>query len=189
MPRVSSCRRVRALAELAVIAAAGLWPLSTAALAETLPEALARVYQNNPQLNAQRAQLRATDENVPQALSGYRPQISAGLMSGIQGVNNGLPDGTSQSALLRPWMAGVTLTQPLFNGFKTGNSVRQAESQVLSGRQALRVVEQSVFVSAVTAYMNVVADQTLVEAQRANVTFLRETLDSTRRSLDAGNVT
>ena len=174
---------------LPVLLAAGLGWLTTAALAETLPEALARVYQNNAQLNAQRAQLRVTDENVPQALSGYRPQISAGLMSGIQGVTNGLPDGTSQSALLRPWMAGVTLSQPLFNGFKTGNTVRQAESQVLAGRQALRTVEQSVFVAAVTAYMGVVADQALVEAQRANVTFLRENLAATRKSYDAGNVT
>ena len=86
-------------------------------------------------------------------------------------------------------MAGVTLTQPLFNGFRTANSVRQAESQVRSGREALRTIEQNVFVNAVGAYMNVVADQTLVEAQRANVTFLRETLNATTKRLEAGDVT
>jgi len=176
-------------AKLAAAAGAGAWMFATAAAAQTLPETLVRVYQNNPQLNAARAQLRVTDENVPQALSGYRPQVSAGLQSGIMGVNNGLPDGSSQSALLKPWMAGVTLTQPLFNGFKTGNAVRQAESQVLSGREALRTAEQTLFVAAVTAYMNVVSDQGLVEAQRANVTFLRETMTSTRKSYEAGNVT
>jgi outer membrane protein len=182
--------KARAVLRLALaLFAIGVWVPSTAAVGETLPEALTRVYQNNPQLNAQRAQLRVTDENVPQALSGYRPQLSAGLMAGFIGVNNGLPDGSSQSALLRPWMAGVTLTQPLFNGFKTGNSVRQAESQVLSGRQALRAMEQAVFVAAVTAYMNVVADQALVEAQRANVTFLRETMGSTRKAYETGQVT
>src|SRR5580692_3947236 len=100
MPRVSLCRRVRALAELVVVAAAGLGWLTTAALAETLPEALARVYQNNPQLNAQRAQLRVTDENVPQALSGYRPQVSANVMAGINPVRTVFPDGTSLSATL-----------------------------------------------------------------------------------------
>src|SRR5712692_8778213 len=184
----SKTRAVRRLWSPAILVA-GLWSLSTAAHGETLPEALVRVYQNNPQLNAQRAQLRATDENVPQALSGYRPQLSAGLMSGLIGVNNGLPDGTSQAATLRPWMAGVTLTQPLFNGFKTGNSVRQAESQVRSGREALRNVEQTVFVAAITAYMGVVADQALVEAQRANVAALRQILESTRIRLNAGDVT
>jgi outer membrane protein len=159
------------------------------ARAQTLADALVRVYQTNPQLNAQRAQLRVTDENVPQALSGYRPTLSASVSGGINPLTNTLIDGTVISATLRPWMAGITITQPIFNGFKTANSVRQAESQVRSGREALRMMEQTVFVSAVTAYMNVVADQALVEAQRANVTFLRETLDSTRRAEQAGNVT
>src|SRR5690242_6182689 len=45
------------------------------ALADTIEAALVRAYQGNPQLNAQRAQVRATDENVPQALSGYRPKV------------------------------------------------------------------------------------------------------------------
>ena len=46
------------------------------ASADTLPWALIQAYQNNPQLNAQRAAVRATDETVPQALSGYRPRVS-----------------------------------------------------------------------------------------------------------------
>jgi outer membrane protein len=158
-------------------------------LAESLADTLVHVYQTNAALNAQRAQVRVTDENVPQALAGYRPQISAGLSAGINPVKNSLPDGTSQSATLRPWMAGVTLTQPVFNGFRTANSVRQAESQVRSGREGLRNVEQTVFVNAVTAYMNVVADQALIEAQRANVAALRETQSATQKRLQAGDVT
>jgi outer membrane protein len=171
------------------IAAAALSGSAAPLGAQTLSDTLVRVYQNNPALNAQRAQLRVTDENVPQALSGYRPQVSAALTAGVQPVKDWFFDGTTQTATLRPRMAGVTLTQPLFNGFKTANSVRQAEAQVRSGREALRNVEQSVFVTAVTAYMNIVADQGLVEAQRANVTFLRELLAATRRRLDAGDVT
>src|SRR6516225_7265364 len=128
------------------------------ARAQTLADALVRVYQTNPQLNAQRAQLRVTDENVPQALSGYRPTLSASVLGGINPLTNTLIDGTVVSATLRPWMVGITITQPIFNGFKTANSVRQAESQVRSGREALRNIEQTVFVNAVTAYMNVVAD-------------------------------
>jgi outer membrane protein len=157
--------------------------------AETLPDALTRVYQANPQLNAERAKLRATDENIPQALAGYRPQVAGQASVGYQSLKNGLPDGSTQSAVLHPWMAGITITQPLFNGFKTANSVRQAESQVGSGRESLRNVEQGVFVDAVTAYMSVVASQALVESQRASLTFLRETLNTTRVRLNAGDVT
>jgi outer membrane protein len=181
-------RRLSPSAAVVAVAALSL-SLTGQAWAQSLPDALVRVYQNNPQLNAQRAQLRTVDENVPQALSGYRPQISAGVSAGINPLTTVFPDGSSVSTTLRPWMAGITITQPLFNGFKTANTVRQAESQVRSGREALRLVEQNVFVLAVTAHMNVVADQALIEAQRANLTFLRETLGATRKALEAGNVT
>jgi outer membrane protein len=157
--------------------------------AQSLPDALARVYQGNPQLNAERAKLRATDEGIPQALAGYRPQLAGQASVGYQTLKNGLPDGTTQSAVLHPWMAGITITQPLFNGFRTANSVRQAESQVGSGREGLRSVVQGVFIDAVTAYMAVVASQGLVESQRASVTFLKETLNTTRVRLNAGDVT
>jgi outer membrane protein len=157
--------------------------------AENLPEALAKAYQTNPQLNAERARQRATDENVPQALAGYRPQIVASLSAGLQAVRNLLPDNTIQSATLKPWTIGVTVTQTLFNGFKTANSVRVAELQVQSGREALRNVGQGVLLDAVTAYTNVLANQSLVTAQRANVAFLKETLGITQKRLNAGDVT
>jgi outer membrane protein len=160
-----------------------------AARAETVPEALVKAYQSNPQINAERARQRATDENVPQALAGYRPQIMASLSGGLLAVRNLLPDNTIQSATLKPWTIGVTVTQTLFNGFKTANSVRVAELQVQSGREALRNVGQGVLLDAVTAYTNVLANQSLVDAQRANVTFLRETLSITQRRLNAGDVT
>jgi outer membrane protein len=175
---------------LGVAAWVGFGILGTvAARAETVPEALAKAYQSNPQLNAERARQRATDENVPQALAGYRPQIVASLSGGLQAVRNLLPDNTVQSATLKPWTIGVTVTQTLFNGFKTANSVRVAELQVQSGREALRNVGQGVLLDAVTAYTNVLANQSLVDAQRANVAFLRETLGITQKRLSAGDVT
>src|SRR4030088_3087160 len=159
------------------------------AAAETLTDALAKAYQSNPQLNADRARQRGTDENVPQALAGYRPQIVARLGAGLQGVGDLLPDNTVQGVTLRPWTIGVTVTQVLFNGFKTANSVRVAELQVQSGREALRNVGQGVLLDAVTAYSNVLANQSLVEAQRSNVAFLRETVGITQKQINAGDVT
>src|SRR6188768_1137824 len=70
------------------------------AQAENLPDALAKAYQTNPQLNAERARQRATDEGVPQALAGYRPQIVASLSAGLQAVRDLLPGNTFQSASL-----------------------------------------------------------------------------------------
>ena len=118
------------------------------ATAETLSDALVKTYQTNPQLNAERARQRGTDENIPQALAGYRPQLVASLGAGLQAVRNLLPDNTVQSATLKPWTIGLTVTQVLFNGNKTANNVRIAEFQVKSGREALRNVEQGVLLEA-----------------------------------------
>jgi outer membrane protein len=159
------------------------------ARAETVSEALAKAYQSNPQLNGERARQRATDENVPQAMAGYRPQVAATLSYGLQAVRNLLVDNTIQGATLKPWTIGVTVTQTLYNGNKTANSVRVAELQIQSGREALRNVGQGVLLDAVVAYTNVLANQSLVEAQRTNVTSLRETLGIAQKRLNAGDVT
>lgn len=160
-----------------------------AAQAETLNDALVKAYQSNPQLNADRARQRATDENVPQAMAGYRPQVAATLGVGLQAVRNLLPDNTLQGTTLKPWTVGVTVTQTLFNGFKTANSVRVAEFQVKSGREALRNVGQGVLLDAVIAYTNVLANMSLLDAQRVNVSALRETLGVARKRLASGDVT
>lgn len=192
-------RRGYAIRIAAILAAGHVTFLASAACAETVSEALAKAYQNNPLLNAERARQRATDENVPQALAAYRPAIVAGLSGGLQAVRNLLPTNTlalpqgggstTQSAFLKPWTIGVTVTQILFNGNRTANSVRIAEAQVKSGREALRNVGQGVLLDAVTVYTNVLANQSLVEAQRANVTFLRETFGIAQKRLNAGDVT
>src|SRR5256884_6300491 len=115
------------------VAAACVALAAPAAYGEALPEALAKAYQTNPALNAERARQRATDENVPQALSGYRPQIVASLSGGLQAVRNLLPDNTIQSATLKPRTIGGTVTQTLFNGFKTANSGAGADLRRQSG--------------------------------------------------------
>ena len=157
--------------------------------AQTLDGALVRAYQYNPVLNAERARQRGTDENVSIALAGYRPQIAAQFSPSLIAVRDLFIDNTTASATLRGYTAQLTINQVIFNGFRTGNQVRQAESTVRSGREALRGVEQAVFLDAVAAFENVVANQALVDAQRVNVTFLRETLASTRKRLEAGDVT
>jgi outer membrane protein len=186
--RLASYRRA-GRSRSALVALAVSLTMVISATAENLPRAMVLSYQNNPQLNAERARQRGTDENVPQALTGYRPQIVASLGAGLQAVRNLLPDNAVQTATLRPWTIGVTVSQTLFNGFKTANSVRIAEFQVLSGREALRNVGQGVLLDAVTAYMNVLANKALYEAQRTNLQVLKEIQATTKKRLDAGDVT
>lgn len=162
--------------------------LSRAGPAETLPSALTLSYQNNPQLNAERARLRATDEGVPQALSGYRPQVTATADIGVQ-YNDQASTAGSVAGTTVPRGVGITGTQTIFNGLRTANRTRAAEGQVFAGREALRVLEQQVLLDAVTAYMNVVRDTAILTLQRHNVEVLEEQLRQTRDRFSVGEVT
>jgi outer membrane protein len=158
------------------------------ASAETLESALARAYAGNPTVNAQRASVRATDENVPRALSGYRPRVTGTADAGAQYVE-GESQGQRFSQETLPRGAGVQVDQNLFNGFRTRNSVRQAESQVLGARETLRNTEQNVLFDAATAYMNVLRDTAILNLQRNNVEVIDEQLRQTRDRFNVGEVT
>jgi outer membrane protein len=182
-------------AAAAVLLMAYLGPMP--ALADTIEAALVRSYQNNPQLNAQRASVRSTDENVPQALSGYRPKVAITGSAGYQYTDTNSTQGGSPGVLVRteihgtdpPRSIGATVTQTLFNGNQTANKTRAAESQVSGAREALRVLEQSVLLAAATIYMDYLRDAAIVEVQRSNTRVLTQTLKQTRDRFNVGEVT
>jgi outer membrane protein len=184
--------RCNAAGILAIILACTV--LAGAARAQTLEIALRQAYENNPQLNAQRAILRQTDEGVPQALSGYRPRVSATASLGSQYLDSLTKVGTpplysTLSGTNAPRSVGLSATQTLYNGFQTANRTRAAESQVLAGRETLRLLEQQVLLDAATAYMNLLRDSAILETQRRNVEVLQEQLRQTRDRFDVGEVT
>jgi outer membrane protein len=158
------------------------------AVAETLDSALVRAYNANPTLNAQRASVRATDENVPRALSGYRPRVTASADAGIQYQES---EGGARSGAETTYPRGtnIQIDQTIFNGNRTGNTVRQAESNVLAARETLRNTEQNVLFDAVSAYMNVLRDTAILNLQRNNIEVLEEQLRQTRDRFNVGEVT
>ena len=181
------CRRERGLLVrfsrlgLATVGAvASLVVAVTPSAAETLAEALASAYANNPTINAQRAALRATDEGVPQALSGYRPTVNGSASVGVQ---------RSTTSTTYPRTLQLVVEQPLFLGFRTKNSVKMAETAVLAGRESLRSVEQTILLSAVTAFMNLVQAQANLNLQSQNVDFLSRQLSAENDRLKVGEGT
>lgn len=183
-------RRTTSLARAAAVF--GLLAVAAPAAADTIESALVRAYQDNPQLNAQRASVRSTDENVPQALSGYRPRVNVTGSGGIQytDLTSGIgPAAARLTGTQVPRSIGATASQTLFNGFQTANRTRAAESQVSSAREGLRVLEQSVLLAAATIYMDYLRDAAIVEVQRSNVRVLDQTLRQTRDRFNVGEVT
>ncbi|MEZ5781615.1 MAG: TolC family outer membrane protein [Rhizobiaceae bacterium] len=168
----------RALLAAVVLSSTAL--TSVSASAETLLGALAKAYTNNSELNAARAGLRATDEDVAIAKSGYRPVI-AGTGSYSAAKQNGLEIQTGSF--------GIEIQQNLFDGFQTRNSVRGAESRVRASTESLRNTEQTVLFNAASSYMNVIRDRQIAVLTERNLEFLTEQVRAARSRFDVGEGT
>lgn len=154
--------------------------------AETLSQALAAAYKFNPKLDAARASQRATDEEVPRAMAGYRPSVTGTATTAYQNTRGGL---ATTNGELSPRTYSVGLVQPLFRGFRTINAVNGAEATVRAGRETLRIAEMGVLLEAVTAYGDVVRDTAIVKLRENNVAVLTRDLKSTQDRFNVGEVT
>jgi TolC family type I secretion outer membrane protein len=151
------------------------------------PDALAAAYAGNPTLDARRADLRAVDEGVPQALSGWRPTIEGRALGGHEWDNVNQP--VARDRELWPRSYGVAIRQPIFDGFGTVAATAQAEQLVQAGRFRLLETEQVVLLDAVTAYMAVVRDEAVLQLNINNEKVLTADLEATRDRFNAGELT
>jgi len=175
---------------LSCCAAASLLLPGADALADKLTDALVDAYTTNPQILAERANLRATDEGVPQALSGWRPTLTFTGSGGVQRQENqpfAAPLVPGQSNL-NPYIADLNLNQPLYS-FKTVPLTAQAEKNVEAERARNIAVEEAVFFSVIQAHLDVVRDQATVELSVNNEQVLRRQLEATNDQFRVGAVT
>lgn len=169
--------------------ALALGAVAASAHAETLADAVALAYQSNPQLQAQRAQVRALDETYVQARAGWRPTATAqitgsyskspqaGLFGGVSQVESNVGD------------AVLGVTQPIYTGGRTAASVRASEADILAARQTLRATEAAVLQQVVSAYADVVRDRALLAIRERDVAVLQGEVDDAMARLRAGEVT
>lgn len=179
-------RKARLLAGVAAVVA-GLVQ-APAVGAETLEEVLASAYATNPTLLARRAQLRATDELVPQALSNWRPRVT--LSSEV--ARGRYESNTSSQAREQGRTSesgSLTVTQPLYRGGRTVAETRRAEANVLANRADLTSSEQTVLLSAATAYLDVVRDEAVLNLNVNNEQVLRRQLEAAQERFRVGEIT
>jgi len=176
------------LTQVAAIGSVALGVAATPAAAESLQEAWAKAYSTNPSIAAERARLRAVDEGLPEAKSGWRPTVTlsgdAGVRYTDQEVNN-----VGDSSTNTPVTLTGQVTQPLYRGGRTVADTQRAKADVFAGRASLANVEQQVLLSVGTSYMDVLRDQAVVELNENNVRVLDRQLQATRDRFSVGEVT
>lgn len=150
----------------------------------TLADALGVAYETNPQLDAARAGLRATDENVAIADSNFRPQVA---VTGSYGYEK-IPPVFGGASISHPLSGQLQVTQPVFN-FSNFAQLGKAKEQVQVGRAQLISTEETVLFDGVTAYMDVVRDQATVSLRESNVAVLTKQRDATQEQFRVGELT
>ncbi len=185
MPRPITSTLLRAAALAALLASVS----PVAVSAETLEDALSQAYASNPTLNARRASLRAVDENVPQAAAGWRPTVRVTGAYGRRDVEVEQAGRTTVNEDRNNGSAGISMTQPIYQGGRTQAGTQRAEAQVQAERARLVASEQTVFIGVVTNYANVLRDQAVVELRANNEQRLRRQLEATRDRFRVGEVT
>jgi outer membrane protein len=185
LPQNGPARAARRMARLLLIALAllGLGRAAPAA-AQSLTDVLATTYESNPQLLAGRAQLHATNELVPQALSGWRPTIAGTASLGRSWIDSDV--GSSSS---NPHAVGASISQPVYRGGRTVASTREAENLVRAERARLVGIEQDVLLDTVAAYMDVVRDMAVLELNINNQQVLTRQLEAARDRFEVGEIT
>ena len=147
-------------------------------------DALSMAYENNPFLKASREELKATDENMPQAISGFLPSISANTERGRRETTQ---SGTAIDKVTDT--KEIVIRQPLFRGGQTYNNIKLAKNIIESGRESLKEVEQEVLLEAITAYSDIIRDQEVLELSKNNVEVLQKHLEVTTERFELGEVT
>jgi outer membrane protein len=183
-------------AALAALAAAP----ALAAPPATLADALVEAYYNNATLQEQRAALRQVDEQVPQALSGWRPTVQ---LSGSYGRINSTENNNTLATYYSPpklinsvtnlnrdtATAQAQLTQPIYTGGKVTEDLRQAKNTVYSGRAQLLASEEQVFLQVVQAYVTIITDQHILSLDQSDEGVTAEQLRDTEEQFNLGDIT
>jgi TolC family type I secretion outer membrane protein len=170
-----------------LLAALGVAGIASGAGAQSLEQALVSAYLTNPQLEAQRAALRATDELVPQALSGWRPTVEA---QGAAIYNDTLRSAPGDSGdTFTTLQSSLAVDQEIYSGGETVANTRRAERLVRVERARLMVVEQDVLLQAVTVYTDLLSARAVLDFANQNVDRLTRQLQATRDRFDVGEVT
>ena len=169
---------------IALAGAGMLLPAVAPVNAQTLNDALATAYETNPTLRAQRAQLRATDEGLPEARAGWRPSVSAEGQAGV-----GTTDSGTGSQDLQPLSYGLFASQPLYRGGRTAAGTSRAKNIILAERAKLVSVEQAILLEAATAYMDVARDTTVLDLNVRNEQVLARELNATQDRFRVGELT
>jgi outer membrane protein len=157
--------------------------------AQSLIEALSTTYNSNPDLLAQRAVLRQTDETLAQAVANWRPRVTLSVEFNKIEFDSLPQIRPATYYALNGRTTLLSMTQPIFRGGRTVADTKTAQANIQAQRAVLADTEQNVLLQAATVYADLLRDLGIVDARKNNVRVLVQQLDATRERFRVGELT
>lgn len=157
----------------------------TNSCADDLGRVLAEVHNSHPALQAEREQLKATEQGIYQAYAGFLPSASAEYDKGRQRIKyNSLAPERESTDNKR-----LVVTQPIFNGGGTIAQIGSAKARLESAEARYKQLQQQILMNVATAYIVVVEMQRVLDISHDNVKALTTHLAATQKQYAAGELT
>jgi outer membrane protein len=154
--------------------------------AESIVEAITKAYSANPRINAERARQRADLEKLPQAKAGLFATING---TADRGEDRARDSFIGTSGRGRNTGLGITLSQPLFDGFQTYNEIQRARAEITAGQETLDAVSLEVLLSVSEAYLDVIRDRKIAALRREAIAVFKAQLKQAEQRFTGGDLT
>ena len=155
-----------------------------------LLETLSNAFENNSKLNAQRASLNASKQEVNISRSDFFPSIT---LSGDKATQKDSDrtnlSGTSLSDThSTPESRSVLVEQKIFDGFSNYNNLKRSKLELEYAKLELNKLEQEILLSAAKAYYNLGYHYKNFEFNQSNVELFERQVESDRSRLERGEI-
>ena len=164
--------------------------ISSNAIAVTLYDALNQTYQNNIQLNAERQNIKASEEDINISKANFKPTIT---LSGSQSIENtnkltNQSGGDASSSDVNPLTASIKLEQKILDYGRSLALEKNITALDLAKAKLIKK-EQEVLHSAIDAYSNLILAREKLNINRKNLNLLRRQVENDKIRLDRGRIT
>jgi outer membrane protein len=152
---------------------------------------LESAYKNNPTLNAERENYKATKENINISISEFLPSVSiSGSQSSQQDKNRTnqagttLPDNSNTSET-----QSVSIDQKIFKGFQGYNTLKKSKLESEQAALKLKNTEQQILLQSATAYYDLIYKTKNTQFNLANVDLFERQVETDISRLQKGEIT
>jgi outer membrane protein len=160
------------------------------AMAVTLYDALNQTYQNNIQLNAERENVKVSEEDINISKADYKPTIKLSGSKSIENTNKLTNQSGGDASIndVNPFTTSIKLEQTILD-YGRSLAVEKNITALDLAKAKLIKKEQEVLHSAIDAYSNLILAREKLNINRKNLNLLRRQVENDKIRLDRGRIT